>query len=242
MNFRNGQAFVGTSAFAHKGGMHAHGVSKLASSYEHIEPERVGNQRRILISELSGQSNILAKTTKYQMAHDKAALVKIRNAVEQLESEGYEYEAAEASFDLLVKRTLGLYTPTFERLSYHVNVESDRENRIWTEGTVKLRVGDAIEHTVAEGHGPVDALNKALRKALKPFYPNLDAMELVDYKVRVVNSKEATAARVRVVIESRDGTDVWGTVGVSDNVIEASWLALVDSLEYKVFKDAETKS
>jgi 2-isopropylmalate synthase len=242
MNFRNGQAFVGTSAFAHKGGMHAHGVSKLASSYEHIEPEQVGNQRRILISELSGQSNILAKTTKYQMAHDKASLVKIRNAVERLESEGYEYEAAEASFDLLVKRTLGLYQPTFERLSYHVNVESDRENRIWTEGTVKLRVGDVIEHTVAEGHGPVDALNKALRKALKPFYPNLDSMELVDYKVRVVNSKEATAARVRVVIESRDGTDVWGTVGVSDNVIEASWLALVDSLEYKVFKDAETKS
>ena len=240
MNFRNGQAFVGTSAFAHKGGMHAHGVSKLSSSYEHIEPEQVGNQRRILISELSGQSNILAKTTKYAMSHDKASLVKIRNAVERLEADGYEYEAAEASFDLLVKRTLGLYTPTFERLGYHVNVESDTENRIWTEGTVKLKVGDQIEHTVAEGNGPVDSLNKALRKALKPFYPNLDSMELVDYKVRVVNSKEATAARVRVVIESRDGTDVWGTVGVSDNVIEASWLALVDSLEYKVFKDAET--
>ena len=118
--------------------------------------------------------------------------------------------------------------------------ESDAEGRLWTEGTVKLRVGDVVEHTVSEGHGPVDALNKALRKALKNFYPQLDTMELVDYKVRVVNSKEATAARVRVVIESRDGTDVWSTVGVSDNVIEASWLALVDSLEYKLFKEEKS--
>jgi 2-isopropylmalate synthase len=240
MNFRNGQAFVGSSAFAHKGGMHAHGVAKVSASYEHIDPDKVGNQRRILISELSGQSNILAKTTKYELANDKATLVKIRDAVERRESDGYEYEAAEASFDLLVKQTLGLYNPAFEQLSYHVSVENDLEGRLWTEATVKLRVGSVIEHTVAEGRGPVDALNHALRKALKPFYPNLDTMELVDYKVRVVNSKAATAARVRVVIESRDGTDVWGTVGVSENVIEASWLALVDSLEYKLFKDAET--
>lgn len=241
MNFRNGQPFVGTSAFAHKGGMHAHGVAKVAASYEHMDPVKVGNQRRILISELSGQSNILAKTTKYAIAHDRATLVAIRNKVEERENQGYEFEAAEASFDLLVKQTLGLYKPAFEQLSYHVSVENDLEGRLWTEATVKLRVNSVIEHTVAEGHGPVDALNHALRKALRNFYPNLDGMELVDYKVRVVNSKAATAARVRVVIESRDAKDVWGTVGVSENVIEASWIALVDSLEYKLFKDEEAK-
>jgi 2-isopropylmalate synthase len=239
MNFRNGQAFVGSSAFAHKGGMHAHGVAKVAASYEHIDPALVGNQRRILISELSGQSNILAKTAKYAIANDKDLLVAIRNSVEERENDGYEYEAAEASFDLLVKKTMGVYEPKFERLGYHVNVEVDSDGRVFTEATVKIRVNDEIEHHVAEGHGPVDALNRALRKALKAAYPQLDGMELVDYKVRVVNSKASTAARVRVVIESRDDSDVWGTVGVSENVIEASWLALVDSLEYKLFKDEE---
>ncbi len=239
MNFRNGQPFVGTSAFAHKGGMHAHGVAKVASSYEHIDPVLVGNQRRILISELSGQSNILAKTAKYAIANDKNLLLAIRNKVEERENDGYEFEAAEASFDLLVKQTMGLYKPKFQRLSYHVNVEVDTEGRVFTEATVKVLIGTEIEHHVAEGHGPVDALNRALRKALKNAYPNLDAMELVDYKVRVVNSKAATAAKVRVVIESRDDVNVWGTVGVSENVIEASWLALVDSFEYKLFKDEE---
>lgn len=241
MNFRNGQAFVGSSAFAHKGGMHAHGVSKLASSYEHINPELVGNQRRILISELSGQSNILAKTAKYAIANDKNLLIAIRNCVEQKENDGYEFEAAEASFDLLVKQTMGTYERKFERLGYHVNVEIDENNRIWTEATVKVSIQGEIEHHVAEGHGPVDALNKALRKALKKAYPQLDTMELVDYKVRVVNSKAATAARVRVVIESRDKDNVWGTVGVSENIIEASWLALVDSFEYKLFKDEDRR-
>jgi 2-isopropylmalate synthase len=243
MNFRNGQPFVGISAFAHKGGMHAHGVAKLASSYEHIDPAIVGNQRRILISELSGQSNILAKTTKYAIGNDKETLVKLRQAVEARENEGYEYEAAEASFDLLTKKTLGIYRPKFERLAYHVNVEVDREGRVLSEATVKVRVeGEAeVQHTVAEGDGPVDALNKALRKALRHSYPMLDAMELVDYKVRVVNSKAATAARVRVVIESRDKQDIWSTVGVSENIIEASWLALVDSIEHKLFKDEDPK-
>ncbi len=239
MNFRNGQPFVGSSAFAHKGGMHAHGVAKVSASYEHMNPELVGNQRRILISELSGQSNILAKTAKYSLANDRNLLITLRNQVETRENEGYEYEAAEASFDLLVKQVMGLYVPKFDRLGYHVSIESDVDGRIWTEGTVKVRVGQDVEHTVSEGHGPVDALNQALRKALKRAYPQLDSMELVDYKVRVVNSKAATAARVRVVIESRDETDVWGTVGVSENLIEASWLALVDSLEYKLFKDEE---
>jgi 2-isopropylmalate synthase len=239
MNFRPGQPFVGTSAFAHKGGMHAHAVAKVSRSYEHIDPSLVGNERRFLVSELSGQSTILAKTTKYAVTSDKALMVAILNQVQDLEHAGYEFEAAEASFDILVKKAAGLYRPKFERLSYRVNVEMGASGEPLTEGTVKVRVGDAEMHTVSEGDGPVNALDGALRKALQPLFPNLAEMQLVDYKVRVVNAREGTAARVRVVIESRDGTDVWGTVGVSENIIEASWLALVDSIEYKLFKDEE---
>lgn len=238
MNFRNGQPFVGASAFAHKGGMHTHAVAKNPRSYEHIDPISVGNERRVLVSELSGQSTILAKTTKYAITHDKALMTKILNEVQNLENEGYEFEAAEASFDLLVKKAAGLYTPWFERLAYRVNIEHD--GVMATEATVKLRVQNAIWHTVSEGDGPVNAIDGALRKALLKTFPNLAAMRLVDYKVRVVNAKAGTAARVRVVIESRDDDSVWGTVGVSENVIEASWLALVDSFEYKLFKDAGT--
>lgn len=239
MNFRNGQAFVGASAFAHKGGMHTHAIARNTASYEHIDPALVGNERRFLVSELSGQSTILAKTTKYAVTHDKALMVKILNQVQDLENAGYEFEAAEASFDLLVKKVIGQYQPKFERISYRVNIEVNREGRAMTEATVKLRVGGATQHTVGEGDGPVNALDAALRKALQPFYPRLAEMQLVDYKVRVVNSKAGTAARVRVVIESRDGKDVWGTVGVSENIIEASWLALVDSIEYMLFKEEE---
>jgi 2-isopropylmalate synthase len=239
MNFRPGQPFVGISAFAHKGGMHAHAVAKSTASYEHIDPALVGNERRILVSELSGQSSILAKTTKYSIASDKAMMVKILTMVQDLENAGYEFEAAEASFDLLVKKALAIYQPKFERLNYRVNVETDPRGVPVTEATVKVRVGDQLQHTVSEGDGPVNALDGALRKALQLFYPRLGEMHLVDYKVRVVNSKAGTAARVRVVIESRDGDGVWGTVGVSENVIEASWLALVDSFEYKLFKDED---
>ena len=239
MNFRSGQPFVGTSAFAHKGGMHTHAVAKDPATYEHITPESVGNERRILVSELSGQSTILAKTTKYQLTHDKALMGRILNDVQNLENAGYEFEAAEASFDLLVKKAAGLYKPWFERLAYRVNIEADAAGTPITEATVKLKVGDALQHTASEGDGPVNALDGALRKALVPAYPRLEELHLVDYKVRVVNPKEGTAAKVRVVIESRDGTDVWGTVGVSENVVEASWLALADSIEYKLFKDSE---
>jgi 2-isopropylmalate synthase len=240
MNFRSGQPFVGQSAFAHKGGMHTHAVAKLSKSYEHLDPALVGNERRFLVSELSGQSTILAKTTKYDINTDKALMVKILNRVQDLEHEGYEFEAAEASFDILVKKEAGLYTPKFARLGYRVNVEVEAaRGRPVTEATVKVRVGDEVIHTVSEGDGPVNALDGALRKALLPAFPNLAEMSLVDYKVRVVNARAGTAARVRVVIESRDGSDVWGTVGVSENIIEASWLALVDSIEYKLFKDEE---
>jgi 2-isopropylmalate synthase len=241
MNFRPNQPFVGLSAFAHKGGMHTHAVAKNTTSYEHIDPEAVGNERRILVSELSGQSTILAKTAKYNITHDRAVMGEILNRVQDLENEGYEFEAAEASFDLLVKKALGQYRPKFERVSYRVNVEADFRRAAVTEAAIKVRVGEAIMHTVAEGDGPVNALDGALRKALLSTYPRLEEMHLVDYKVRVVNSRAGTAARVRVVIESRDGNDVWGTVGVSENIIEASWLALVDSIEYKLFKDEESE-
>jgi len=239
MNFRSGQPFVGTSAFAHKGGMHTHAVAKDPATYEHITPDAVGNERRILVSELSGHSTILAKTTKYQITHDKALMGRILTQVQDLENTGYEFEAAEASFDLLVKKAAGLYTPWFERLAYRVNIEADLDGTPTTEATVKVRVGGTLMHTASGGDGPVNALDGALRKALLGAFPKLEDLQLVDYKVRVVNPKEGTAARVRVVIESRDGTDIWGTVGVSENVVEASWLALADSIEYKLFKDAE---
>lgn len=239
MNFRSGQAFVGQSAFAHKGGMHVHAVNRFAASYEHIPPETVGNQRRVLVSELSGRSNIVAKTDKFRLQADNELMSRILNRVQDLENEGYQFEAAEASFDLLVRKEAGLYEPKFERLHFRVNVEADAGRLAETEATVKLQVNGQVEHVVAEGDGPVNALDQALRKALAVAYPNLKSMQLVDYKVRVINSAEGTAARVRVVIESRDDKDVWSTVGVSENVIEASWLALVDSVEYKLFKDAE---
>ena len=241
MNFRSGQPFVGLSAFAHKGGMHTHAVAKSPASYEHIDPCTVGNERRILVSELSGQSTILAKTTKYALAHDKAMMAAILGRVQDLEHAGYEFEAAEASFDILVKKVAGLYAPLFECGRYRVNIEQTPAGVV-TEATVKVRTGGRVLHTVHEGDGPVNALDAALREALRGSFPRLDEMQLVDYKVRVVNAREATAARVRVVIESRDGSSVWGTVGVSENVVEASWLALVDSFEYKLFKDAEGDS
>lgn len=239
MNFRASQPFVGTSAFAHKGGMHVHAVSRLAASYEHLPPDSVGNERRFLVSELSGRSNIIAKTDKYRLSHDQALMTKILNRVQDLENDGYQFEAAEASFDLLVRKEAGLYAPAFELLKYRINVETEEERAPETEATVKLIVADRVEHVVAEGDGPVNALDKALRTALGSAYPNLAEMQLVDYKVRVINSTEGTAAKVRVVIESRDELDVWSTVGVSENIIEASWLALVDSVEYKLYKDRE---
>ena len=252
MNYRNGQPFVGTSAFAHKGGMHVHAVNRLAKSYEHIEPETVGNVRRVLISELSGKSNIVAKTTKYAIQNDATMMQKILDRVQDLENEGFQFEAAEASFDLLVRKIVGQYSPKFEKVHYRVNVESDGglsdksvaiasngAKAPATEATIKLRVADHLEHVVAEGDGPINALDTALRKALITTYPKLAEMQLVDYKVRVINSTAGTAARVRVVIESRDDHEVWTTVGVSENIIEASWLALVDSVEYKLFKDEQ---
>ncbi len=238
MNFRSGQAYVGRSAFAHKGGMHVHAVNKFAHSYEHINPEIVGNERRILVSELSGRSNIVAKTTKLKLDKDPDLMGQILARVQELENIGYQFEAAEASFDLLVKKIANAYEPKFGLIHYRVNVETAGQGTPLTEATVKLKIDSAgIRHEVAEGDGPINALDQALRKALVKTYPTLAEMKLVDYKVRVINSAGGTAASVRVVIESADEKDVWSTIGVSENIIEASWLALVDAVEYKLFKD-----
>ncbi len=242
MRLRANQPFVGTSAFAHKGGMHVHAIARATSSYEHIAPESVGNERRVLVSELSGRSNIKAVVGSTAAADDPQLMDRILARVVELESQGYQFEAAQGSFDLLVKKVIGTYRPHFERMHFRVNVEADRPDNVVTEATVKLRIDGQVRHEVAEGDGPVNALDAALRKALHAHFPNLAHMQLVDYKVRVINSEAGTAAGVRVVIESRDEDEVWGTVGVSENVIEASWIALVDSFEYKLFKDEGRKS
>ena len=232
MTYRAGQPFVGASAFAHKGGMHVHAIAKATESYEHIAPEAVGNSRRILVSELSGRSNIAALVQHPDVKRDRALLDRVLAEVCRLENEGWQFEAAGASFDLLVDRSAGTFVPRFEKESYNVAVESRDGREVRTEATVKLRVGDERRHEVAEGDGPVNALDAALRKALDGAFPRVGRMHLLDYKVRVINAQEGTAAKVRVSIESTDGESVWGTVGVSENVIEASWLALADSFHY----------
>jgi 2-isopropylmalate synthase len=241
MHFRVNQPFVGPSAFAHKGGMHVHAVAKVAQSYEHIDPTAVGNERRVLVSELSGRSNIIALATKMNLQDDKQLMDRVLKQVVELENRGYQFEAAGASFDLLIQRAAGTYAPHFELVQYHTSVVSrgprSRESGPVTEAKVKILVNDKLRHEVAEGDGPVNALDAALRKALNGHFPSLNEMHLVDYKVRVINSDAATAASVRVIIESRDEQDSWGTVGVHENVIEASWQALVDSIEYKLCKD-----
>jgi 2-isopropylmalate synthase len=242
VNRRNGQPFVGQSAFAHKGGMHVHAIARATSSYEHLDPALVGNERRILVSELSGRSNIAALTVKHKLTDDKQLMDAILKQVVDLEAQGWQFEAADASFDMLVRRAAGMFQPHFERLKYHVAVSTEGGGQPVTEATIKLRVGgkhieEKDRHEVAEGDGPVNALDAALRKALNGDFPSLADMRLIDYKVRVVNGEAGTAARIRVIIESADHHDVWGTVGVSENIIEASWLALVDAIEYKLAKD-----
>jgi len=236
LSLRSGQPFVGQSAFAHKGGMHVHAISKAAHSYEHLDPALVGNERRILVSELSGRSNIAALTTKHQLQDDRVLLDKILAEVVRRENQGYQYEAAEASFDLLVKRCSDTFEPHFETIKYQI-VAGDTNvaaMEAYAEALLKIQVVDEVRFEAAEGQGPVNALDAALRKALSSFYPILDSMQLVDYKVRVVNGQAGTAARIRVNIESSDETQTWRTIGVSENIIEASWLALIDAVEYKL--------
>lgn len=236
------QPFVGDSAFAHKAGMHVDGVRKVSHSFEHINPESVGNQRRILISELSGASNVFLKAIEMGLELDRKSpeVREVLKQLEQMEKEGYEYESADASFQMLIKKVLKKHQSFFELESFSVTV--DRQKQVGgcrSVATVKVRVGDETEFRVGEGDGPVDALNHALRYALSKFYPAIGDVVLRDYSVRILDPEEATAAKTRVLIESGDGEATWGTVGVSENLIEASWEALVDSVEYKLFLDEE---
>lgn len=234
---RSNQPFVGKSAFAHKGGLHADAVRKDKASYEHISPEKVGNERRILISELSGSASVLAKIEKYDITHDRKLMKQILTQVQDLENKGYQFEAAEASFELLVKKALGKHRTFFNLEGFSTTVEKRENGTTNTIATVKIKVDGVEELTASEGDGPVNALDGALRKALERFYPSIREMQLVDYKVRVIEPQKGTAAKVRVIIQSRDHKDLWSTVGVSENIVDASWQALVDSIEYKLLKD-----
>jgi 2-isopropylmalate synthase len=226
--------FVGRTAFAHKGGMHVNAVQKLARSYEHIEPEKVGNRQQILVSELSGQSNILVKAAELGMPLEKgsAEANAVLAQVKDLEHQGYSFEAAGGSLELLIRRQLGRYARPFELKEFHTSYRLYRDGHDPVcEATVKLYVGEEAEYTVAEGHGVVNALDLALRKALRAFYPEVDEVSLLDYKVRIIDGHDHTAAKTRVQIVSRDADQTWGTVGVSNNIIEASWIAIVDSID-----------
>ena len=232
------QPYVGESAFAHKGGAHVDGVMKISRSFEHIDPEAVGNSRRFLVSDQSGGGVIVSKLEKLKPGIKKQdpEVRAVLDAVKLKENEGYVFEAAEGSFEVLARKAMGLYKDPFELISYRtVIIKDDREMVI--EAIVKIRVNGEVQHTVAEGDGPVNALDRALRRALEGAYPTLGEVHLLDYKVRDLSSRDGTAAKVRVLIESSDGVDLWGTVGVSENLIEASWIALVDSLSYKLLKD-----
>ncbi len=238
------QPYVGDSAFAHKGGVHVSAVQRNPMTYEHIAPEKVGNIRRVLISDQAGRANVLMKAKKYGLTidPDDPLMASIIAELKELESQGYQYEAAEASFELLMRRALGLQRRFFTLEAFRVmNHKYDMGKDPLTEATIRLYVGGNEVHTAAMGDGPVNALDRALRKALTRFYPRLEDMELADYKVRVLSGQYGTGAKVRVLVESKDGTDSWGTVGVSYNIIEASWQALVDSINFKLMKDERSR-
>ncbi|MBU1077970.1 MAG: citramalate synthase [Spirochaetes bacterium] len=230
--------YVGNSAFAHKGGIHVSAILKNTATYEHLKPELVGNRRRVIVSELSGKSNIVYKAKELGVKIDNVEGVSkdVVKEIKRLENEGFQFEGAEGSFELLIKKSSGKYKPLFNLHSYRLIVEKEKDGDIISEATIKFESNNKIYHTVAEGNGPVNALDRALRKSLEVLYPKIKELSLFDYKVRVLGGKEGTAARVRVLIESRAKHSTWGTVGVSENIIEASWNALVDSIEYYVFK------
>jgi 2-isopropylmalate synthase len=231
------QPWVGSAAFAHKGGTHVNAVQKLTASYEHIDPSLVGNARTVLISDLAGRSNIVMKAQElgFRLTNDTPELKAILHRIKELEHEGYEFEAAEASLALCIRQVLGKRKLPFKVDAYHVSMRRD-SNKSVCEATVRVRVGDETAHTAAEGDGPVNALDGALRRALVKFFPQLEHVTLTDYKVRILDTATGTAAKTRVLIESSDGRREWGTVGVSENIIEASLQALVDSMEFALFK------
>jgi 2-isopropylmalate synthase len=241
--------YVGAHAFTHKGGVHVSALTKWADSYQHINPELVGNRPHVVISELAGKGNIIYKAKERKLPIPKGGEIeKVLKQIKLLERQGFQYDSAEASFDLLLYRTQPNYCPPFELVDFMVVVEKRRrppsggnQEELLSEATIKVKVDDRIVHTAAEGNGPVNALDQALRKALIQFYPDLTAVELTDYKVRILEETAGTASQVRVLIESSDGQEHWRTVGSSTNIIEASWLALADSIEYWLIKQAKIK-
>lgn len=230
----NKQPFVGRSAFAHKGGIHVSAVMKNEQTYEHIRPELVGNERRVLVSDLSGKSNVCFKSDELGLEVEKNSREssEIVQKLKELENQGYQFEAAEASFELLVKQMTSTTPEFFSLEGFRIIMERDSSGKSRSEATIRVRVNDQIEHSAAEGNGPVHALDAALRKALREFYPEITAMKLQDYKVRVLNEKDGTGARVRVLIDSSKDSATWGTVGVSENIIDASWQALSEGMTY----------
>ena len=235
--------FVGNCAFAHKGGMHIDGVNKASSSFEHINPELVGGERRFLMSEVSGRRMILDKIWEVDpsITKDDAVTDSIMKRLKEMEHEGYQFEGAESTFELVIRKQLGKYRPFFELEHFKIIGEQPTNGEYGSSAIIKVKVDGTDEITAAEGDGPVHALDSALRKALDKFYPELSNVHLTDYKVRVINGRDATAAKVRVLLQSTDGDSVWTTVGVSTDIIEASWIALVDSIEYKLLKLEEAR-
>jgi 2-isopropylmalate synthase len=231
--------YVGEAAFSHKAGAHADGVRKVKQSFEHIAPEKVGNKRNFIVSDQAGASTILEKLSVIQPELDKKdpLVRKLLHRIKELEGEGYQFEAADGSFELIAREVLGQFREPFSVKGFRV-IEEKRENgKVYSEATIKVREEEILEHTAAEGDGPVNALDNALRKALVKMYPSLGSVKLEDFKVRVLDGRDGTESKVRVLIESSDGESRWGTIGVSTNIIEASWVALIDSLKYKLMKE-----
>lgn len=226
------QPYVGKSAFAHKGGVHVAAMRRSAQSYQHVPPETVGNKMRVVVSDLSGRGNLLSKAEEHGVEVEGEEVVPVLNEIKELESRGFSFEAAEASVAMMLKRQEMYYKPPFELIDFFVNVEHRSGRGIFAEAMVKVRVNGEVLHTAAEGNGPVNALDLALRKALAPTYPQLGLFHLADYKVRILDSENGTEAVTRVLIDTQNGTKRWSTVGASANIIEASWKALVDSIEY----------
>jgi 2-isopropylmalate synthase len=239
----NSRPFVGKSAFAHKGGIHVSAIMKIPGAYEHMDPQRVGNKRRVLVSDLSGKSNVeyKAKELGVELGKNGFDSRKIASEIKQLEQEGYQFDTADGSFKILLEKFTDQFKPLFELESFRVTIEKDKDQPCSAHATIKISVGNKKEITAGEGYGPVSALDNALRKALDKFYPDLDTMRLVDFKVRVIDGSRGTAAKVRVLIESRDQNEIWSTVGVSEDIIEASWQALADSFQFKLTNQEKLK-
>jgi 2-isopropylmalate synthase len=235
--------FAGNSAFAHKAGVHVSAIQKNPTAYEHMDPELVGNRRRVLVSDLSGKSNIEYKTREMdiKLGSNGFDSRKIVNEIKAMEDQGYQFDAAEGSLEVLIRKATGQFIEPFALESLRVTIEKDHDGAATAQATIKISVGDEHEITAAEGDGPVNALDHALRKALHNFFPQVEEMKLVDFKVRVIEGTDGTAAKVSVKIDSRDSNDIWSTIGVSENIIEASWQALVDSVQYKLLKDQKLK-